>query len=102
MSGQHVTLDWDERGGVTVHMDGSPQSHVQPDDPTLLVFEYVQHDLRGAWSSRLHPPRKSEAGAPDVSDSEWPRRQRADDEGQVLDVFEDEERRVVRLHVRLG
>ncbi len=39
----HVTLEWDERGGVTVHMDGSPQSHVQPDDPTLLVFEYVQH-----------------------------------------------------------
>ncbi|WP_442294469.1 spermidine synthase [Terrabacter sp. 2RAF25] len=24
-------------------MDGAPQSHVQPDDPTLLVFEYVQH-----------------------------------------------------------
>ncbi|MBA2696071.1 MAG: hypothetical protein H0U62_09605, partial [Actinobacteria bacterium] len=22
---------------------GHPQSHVQPDDPTLLVFEYVQH-----------------------------------------------------------
>ncbi len=42
MSG-HVSLEWDERGGVTVHMDGSPQSHVQPDDPTLLVFEYVQH-----------------------------------------------------------
>jgi len=20
----HVTLEWDERGGVTVHMDGSP------------------------------------------------------------------------------
>jgi spermidine synthase len=40
---EHVTLEWDERGGVTVHMDGSPQSHVQPDDPTLLVFEYVQH-----------------------------------------------------------
>ena len=39
----HVTLEWDERGGVTVHKDGSPQSHVQPDDPTLLVFEYVQH-----------------------------------------------------------
>ncbi|HET8987868.1 MAG TPA: fused MFS/spermidine synthase [Humibacillus sp.] len=39
----HVTLEWDQRGGVTVHMDGSPQSHVQPDDPTLLVFEYVQH-----------------------------------------------------------
>jgi len=40
---QHVSLEWDERGGVTVHMDGSPQSHVQPDDATLLVFEYVQH-----------------------------------------------------------
>ncbi|XGX78484.1 hypothetical protein LQK93_01276 [Terrabacter sp. BE26] len=40
---QHVSLEWDERGGVTVHMDGAPQSHVQPDDPTLLVFEYVQH-----------------------------------------------------------
>ena len=40
---EHVTLEWDGRGGVTVHMDGSPQSHVQPDDPTLLVFEYVQH-----------------------------------------------------------
>ncbi len=39
----HVRLDRDERGGVTVVMDGSPQSHVQPDDPTLLVFEYVQH-----------------------------------------------------------
>ena len=40
---ERVSLEWDERGGVTVHMDGSPQSHVQPDDPTLLVFEYVQH-----------------------------------------------------------
>ncbi|HET7397889.1 MAG TPA: fused MFS/spermidine synthase [Intrasporangium sp.] len=42
MSG-HVTLEWDDRGGVTVVMDGTPQSHVQPDDPTVLVFEYVQH-----------------------------------------------------------
>ena len=42
-AGGRVSLEWDERGGVTVHMDGSPQSHVQPDDPTLLVFEYVQH-----------------------------------------------------------
>jgi spermidine synthase len=40
---ERVSLEWDEQGGVTVHMDGSPQSHVQPDDPTLLVFEYVQH-----------------------------------------------------------
>lgn len=40
---ERVSLEWDERGGVTVHLDGSPQSHIQPDDPTLLVFEYVQH-----------------------------------------------------------
>jgi spermidine synthase len=39
----HVQLVRDERGGVTVVVDGQPQSHVQPDDPELLVFEYVQH-----------------------------------------------------------
>lgn len=38
-----IRFDRDDRGGITVVMDGSPQSHVQPDDPTLLVFEYVQH-----------------------------------------------------------
>jgi spermidine synthase len=38
-----VELVPDERGGVTVTVDGLPQSHVQPDDPGLLVFEYVQH-----------------------------------------------------------
>lgn len=38
-----IRLDRDRHGGVTVHVDGHPQSHVQPDDPTLLVFEYVQH-----------------------------------------------------------
>jgi spermidine synthase len=38
-----VALQRDERGGVTVVVDGQPQSYVQPDDPELLVFEYVQH-----------------------------------------------------------
>lgn len=38
-----VALVRDERGGVTITVDGLPQSHVQPDDPGLLVFEYVQH-----------------------------------------------------------
>ncbi|WP_122260779.1 spermidine synthase [Ornithinimicrobium cerasi] len=33
---------WDERGGATVERDGYPQSYVDPDDPLLLVFEYVQ------------------------------------------------------------
>ncbi|GAA6525183.1 fused MFS/spermidine synthase [Intrasporangium sp. DVR] len=40
---ERISLERDERGGVTVHLDGAPQSHVQLDDPTLLVFEYVQH-----------------------------------------------------------
>lgn len=38
-----LELTIDERGGVTVIRDGHPQSHVQPDDPGLLVFEYIQH-----------------------------------------------------------
>lgn len=33
----------DEHGGVTVMRDGHPQSHVDPEDPAHLVFEYVQH-----------------------------------------------------------
>jgi spermidine synthase len=37
-----VRLDRDSFGGVTVVVDGTPQSYVQPDDPRLLVFEYVQ------------------------------------------------------------
>ena len=41
-TGSRVELVRDERGGVTVLVDGTPQSHVQPDDPELLVFEYVQ------------------------------------------------------------
>lgn len=41
--GDRVRLDRDEHGGVTVVVDGTPQSYVQPDDPLLLVFEYVQH-----------------------------------------------------------
>lgn len=33
----------DERGGVTVLREGLSQSHVAPDDPHLLAFEYMQH-----------------------------------------------------------
>ena len=33
---------WDHRGGATVERDGHPQSYVHPDDPLLLVFEYVE------------------------------------------------------------
>ena len=62
----------------------------------------LEHDLRRPRSGRLDPPGQSEAGAADVGDAEWPRRQRVDGEGEVLDVLEDEQRRVVGLHVRLG
>ena len=37
-----MSIVWDERGGATVQRDGHPQSYVDPDDPLLLVFEYVQ------------------------------------------------------------
>ena len=40
---ERIRLDRDSYGGVTVVVDGTPQSYVQPDDPLLLVFEYVQH-----------------------------------------------------------
>ncbi len=33
----------DDTGGVTVSLDGHPQSYVHPDDPGLLTFEYMQH-----------------------------------------------------------
>ncbi|WP_291525829.1 spermidine synthase [Branchiibius sp. NY16-3462-2] len=32
----------DERGGVTVLLDGHPQSYVDPNDPGFLAFEYQQ------------------------------------------------------------
>ena len=35
--------DEDGRGGVTVMMDGSPQSHVDLADPHNLGFEYIAH-----------------------------------------------------------
>lgn len=37
-----ATITWDHRGGATIERDGHPQSYVHPDDPLLLVFEYVE------------------------------------------------------------
>ena len=37
-----MSVVWDERGGATVMRDGHAQSYVDPDDPLLLVFEYVE------------------------------------------------------------
>lgn len=39
----HLGFHTDERGGVLVMRDGHPQSYVDPDDPGLLAFEYMQH-----------------------------------------------------------
>ncbi|NHN55475.1 hypothetical protein G9U51_06715 [Calidifontibacter sp. DB0510] len=33
----------DDRGGVTLVLDERPQSYVDPHDPGLLTFEYMQH-----------------------------------------------------------
>ena len=43
MSGIELVPDDDGRGGVTVMMDGSPQSHVNLADPGSLGFEYIAH-----------------------------------------------------------
>jgi spermidine synthase len=42
-AGVEFVPDDDGRGGVTVMMDGSPQSHVNLADPGSLGFEYVAH-----------------------------------------------------------
>ncbi len=43
MSSLELVPDGDGRGGVTVMLDGSPQSYVDLRDPGNLAFEYVQH-----------------------------------------------------------
>lgn len=37
------SFEADDSGGVTVLLDGHPQSYVNLDDPGLLSFEYMQH-----------------------------------------------------------
>ncbi|MDN5796126.1 MAG: fused MFS/spermidine synthase [Intrasporangium sp.] len=51
-----ISLARDEHGGVTVVVDGQPQSYVQPDDPRLLAFEYVQHLALAIEACCPHPP----------------------------------------------
>jgi spermidine synthase len=43
VSSLELVPDEDGRGGVTVMLDGSPQSYVDLRDPGHLAFEYVQH-----------------------------------------------------------
>ena len=43
VAGIEFVPDGDGRGGVTVMMDGSPQSHVNLTDPGSLGFEYIAH-----------------------------------------------------------
>ncbi len=43
VGGIELVPDDDGRGGVTVMMDGSPQSHVNLADPGSLGFEYIAH-----------------------------------------------------------
>ena len=42
-AGIEMVPDDDGRGGITVMMDGSPQSHVNLADPGNLGFEYIAH-----------------------------------------------------------
>ncbi|WP_347353349.1 fused MFS/spermidine synthase [Intrasporangium sp.] len=51
-----VSLERDELGGVTVFVDGQPQSYVRLDDPLLLAFEYVQHLALAIDACCAEPP----------------------------------------------
>lgn len=94
-----MSIVWDERGGATVERDGFPQSYVDPDDPLLLVFEYVQQfalvlealrpdpaplavtHVGGAgmtlarWVHRVHPGSPQIVLEPDVALTELVRRE---------------------------
>lgn len=64
----------DSRGGVTVVVDGQPQSHVALDDPGLLVFEYVQHlalVLRTLTPSPPSPLRVTHIGGAGLTLARW-------------------------------
>lgn len=94
-----MSVVWDEHGGATVLRDGHQQSYVDPDDPLLLVFEYVQHlalvlqalrpdpaplavtHVGGAgmtfarWVHRVHPGSPQIVLEPDVALTELVRRE---------------------------
>lgn len=61
----------------------------------------LEGDLRRAGSHVVDVPREREPRAAYVGHRERPGRQRVDHQGQVLDVLEDQQPRVVELHVRL-
>ena len=50
---ERFALVADDRGGVTVMLDGSPQSHVQHDDPQLLAFDTCSTSLTSSTSFPL-------------------------------------------------
>ncbi|MDO5504334.1 MAG: fused MFS/spermidine synthase [Actinomycetia bacterium] len=50
-----MDISWDHRGGATIERDGHPQSYVHPDDPGLLVFEYVEQFALVLEALRPHP-----------------------------------------------
>lgn len=60
-----VRFESDARGGVTVVVDGHPQSYVALEDPGLLAFDYVAHlalVLAGMPSGRLRVTHVGGAG----------------------------------------
>jgi spermidine synthase len=68
---ERVRLDRDGYGGVTVVVDGTPQSYVQPEDPLLLVFEYVQHFALVVGSLRPGPLAVTHVGGAGLTFPRW-------------------------------
>lgn len=73
MSGTELVRD--EHGGVSILVDGQPQSYVDLEDPEGLVFEYVQHlaaVLDALLPADRHPrPAVTHVGGAGMSLARW-------------------------------
>ncbi len=90
----------DEHGGVTVTVDGHPQSHVDLEDPEGLVFEYVQHmaAVIDATFPRPDPIGITHVGGAGLTLARWVHATRP---GSPQIVLEPDERLTAQVRERL-
>ncbi len=68
---ERIRFDADDRGGVTVVVDGQPQSHVDLADPGLLAFDYVSHLALVLGSLPPGPLRVTHVGGAGMTLARW-------------------------------
>lgn len=69
--GERIRFVPDDRGGVTIVVDGQPQSHVDPADPGLLAFDYVAHLALVIQTLRPGPLRVTHIGGAGMTLARW-------------------------------